>query len=167
MMDDKECHDHGDGQDQGQPWQVLGGSRAKPKVHMNVENRRELDLKQFADMAQEIGFKFDINDVETDKCFRLGKIRDDNAPRPLLVRFRENECKVKFMKSLGKLKETVYESVTIADDMTKEDRESNKKLYSEAKNLQQCDSTGLWIYKVRGPPGAQKVVKIKKYQAEG
>ena len=44
--------------------------------------------------------------------------------------------------------------------MTKEEREQNKKLLTEAKKLQDEDQ-GNWTYKVRGPPWDLKIVKLR------
>ena len=44
--------------------------------------------------------------------------------------------------------------------MTKSEREEEKKLFADAKNLEQ-KGQGTFIYKVRGPPGARRVVKLK------
>ena len=65
------------------------------------------------------------------------------------------------MASLGNLKnaEEPYSRISISHDMTKEEREQNKKLLTEAKKLQDEDQ-GNWTYKVRGPPWDLKIVKL-------
>jgi hypothetical protein len=55
-----------------------------------------------------------------------------------------------------------YENVSVSNDLTQTEREKEKKLWSEAKRQQISDVSGDYMYKVRGPPWARRIVKIKK-----
>ena len=56
--------------------------------------------------------------------FRLGKIKDDNSPRPLIIQFREKTMKNQVMESVFKLKdaEDKFKNINISHDYTKDDR---------------------------------------------
>jgi hypothetical protein len=59
-------------------------------------------------------------------------------------------------------KKQKYENVSVSNDLTQTEREMEKKLWSEAKRQQISDVSGDYMYKVRGPPWARRIVKIKK-----
>lgn len=68
------------------------------------------------------------------------------------------------MESLSKLRaaEEKYKNLSVVHDMTKAERMECKKLVGEAKNKEEADSSGEYIYRVRGHPGNFRIVKIKK-----
>ena len=113
-------------------------------------------------------------DAKTDitKIIRLGKKvpkPEDAGPeykeknRPVLVSFAHVTKKEELMGTLGVLKEAEvpFSQLGISHDMSKQERENNKKLLNEAKRLSD-EEQGNWVYKVRGPPWNLKIVKIKK-----
>ena len=55
-----------------------------------------------------------------------------------------------------------YTGVTISHDMTVKEREQCRKLVNEAKQKQEEDLSGEYIYKVRGSPGQMKIVRYRK-----
>ena len=65
------------------------------------------------------------------------------------------------MKNLSKLRDQNL-SIVVDHDMTPEERKLNRELYLEAKRQEEADSSGEWIYRVRGPPWGRKVVKLRK-----
>ena len=72
------------------------------------------------------------------------------------------------MDSLYKLKkiEAKFKKCTISHDMTKKDREECKSLVSEAKEKKRLDTSGEWMYQVRGLPsqvGPQEMFIIAFY----
>ena len=100
---------------------------------------------------------------EMTKIFRLGKIREDGSARPLLVALKDEETKRTLFRQLQTLKEceTPLCDIAVQHDMTPTERQESKLLYEEAKARQQT-SGGKWLYKVRGPPWAQRIVRIKQ-----
>ena len=99
---------------------------------------------------------------EVQKAIRLGKKRDDGSQRPLLIALEKPEKKSLIFKNTAKLKNTVYKDISLANDLTKLQREQNKKLREEAKEKNASESTGKYLYKVVGPPWARKVAKMEK-----
>lgn len=67
------------------------------------------------------------------------------------------------MKNVYKLKDArePFNKVSVKHDMTKEEREHEKNLRTEAKRLQEEDKTGNFMFVVRGMPWEQQVRKIK------
>lgn len=96
------------------------------------------------------------------KSFRLGKKTQQN--RPLMIQCREKTLKNHIMESLNKLKdaEPKFKNVSIAHDLTASERTECKNLVEEAKK-KQTEETGEYLWRVRGPPGQLKLVKLKKH----
>jgi len=98
------------------------------------------------------------------KVFRLGRREEGRAARPLMVQLSSYSIKNHIMESVFRLKqaEQKYKNIVIAHDMTIAEREECKKLVEEAKSSQVQDTSGEFIYRVRGNPGQMRVVKIRK-----
>ncbi len=106
------------------------------------------------------------------KCRRLGKkalgpTREDGTlqqNRPLLVTFETNDDKMKVMKNLQALRsaEDMLKVLSVAHDMSKEEREVNNKLRVEAKKLNDENEEENFIYVVRGEPWNRKIQKVRK-----
>jgi len=106
--------------------------------------------------------------VEEDlvNVFRLGKRAESGAPRPLMVQLVSYSLKNIIMESLYKLRnaEQKYRGIVIAHDMTKLERDQCKEAVADAKSMAAQDSSGEYVYRVRGPPGEMKVLKFRKRQ---
>jgi len=65
--------------------------------------------------------------------------------------------------SLSKLKnaQQKYKNVIVAHNMTKTEREECRKLVEKAMADRENDTSGEYLYRVRGNPGQMRVVKIK------
>jgi hypothetical protein len=55
-----------------------------------------------------------------------------------------------------------YKDINVSNDLTKTERVREKEPWEEAKKMKDKDDSGDYEYKVRGPPWARKVAKIKK-----
>ena len=75
-------------------------------------------------------YHFDINEV-----IRLGKKTQDGKPRPMKVIMKNPERKVRLFKKLWKLRDATesYRGLSIQNDLTKKEREEEKKLLDEAR----------------------------------
>lgn len=106
------------------------------------------------------------------KVTRLGKYNTEKAQeqqkhRPLLVSLDKMDTKKALFKNIRKLGEhEEHKMVKISNDLTKTEREQEKKLWEEAKQKRDQNTSGEFTYKVRGPPWARKVVKLKKENTE-
>jgi plastocyanin len=110
----------------------------------------------------------DVLDVECRDCdihsvLRLGK-READGCRPVLIGFKTSAMKNVVTESLGHLAEAAgkYRILSITHDMTKRDREECKKMVMEAKSQQAHETSGEWMYRVRGAPGEMKIIRLKK-----
>ena len=87
--------------------------------------------------------------------------RMSNRHRPIKVKFVNNWEKRKFMIKLSKLKQhEEYSMVQVKHDMSIDDRIENKRLLKEAYDKNCTEKPTTFKYKVRGPPWAQRIVKV-------
>jgi len=122
------------------------------------------DKDKLNELMEKLGNGINIDeDIDNGRLLRIGR-RDESKTRPLLVSFKHLEAKVKFMKSLTKLKSLEendrLNKISVVHDMTKQEREHEVKLVTEMKEKNR--DSGDWIFKIRGPPGTRKLVQIKK-----
>ena len=132
------------------------------------KDRPKLDKNYCLELVRDVLGINDIQDNSIKSTFRLGKkddIRDGDSikGRPIMVQFREKAVKNRVMESLIKLKDAPekFKSIGISHDLTPSERDNCKKLVQEAKMKQQ-NETGEYLWRVRGPPGMMKVVRIRK-----
>ena len=105
----------------------------------------------------------DIADV-----IRLGrKPEGEGKPRPLKVLMKNNEKKTQLFKNLWKLRDAdaKFNCLRIQNDLTKKEREDEKKLVDAAK-AKEASTGGNSRYRVRGPPWARRVVKMRATPGE-
>jgi len=123
------------------------------------EERQKHDLE----IVKSLGETLSMNlEPEINKIYRLGKIKENGSPRPLLVALKDEQTKKKLFGQLQSLKECSKPlcEISVQHDMTPTERQESKLLFEEAKSRQQS-SGGKWVYKVRGPPWAQRIVRLK------
>ena len=95
--------------------------------------------------------------------FWLGRRDVSTNPRPLMIQLARYTSKNLIMESLYKLKnaEQKFKSVVVSHDMTLKERNECKELVAEAKRLSSDDTSGEYLYRVRGLPGQMKIIKIR------
>jgi hypothetical protein len=131
------------------------------------KEQQEMDIKFVCDMFSHIiDEKFEGK--EFNKFFRLGRRnffdKDHDIPcRPILIEFNEGTTKNYIMNHLNRMKlDERYKGIVISHDLTVSEREQCKKLAEEAKEMQDSDESGEYLYRVRGLPGNMRIVKFKK-----
>jgi hypothetical protein len=72
------------------------------------------------------------------------------------------------MKNAHKLRKAddTFRMMSIKHDMTQEERDQDKKPRAEAKDKQEIDKSGNFLYLVRGMPWERHIQKIKIRKAE-
>ena len=101
------------------------------------------------------------NDEKIEKMLRLGRYDKDRQNRPLLVQLDSVRTKLKMFRGSPKLKDgDCYKEIRVTNDLTKSERENERKLFLEAKQLEE-DSQGLHKFKVRGPPWQRHIIKTQ------
>lgn len=128
------------------------------------EERKEKDANVLRDIAN----KCDINidNYKITKIIRLGKYDKERNKRPMLIQSDTSQFKIDILKNAHKLKgeDKEFEDIAMCHDMTKTEREEERRLFKEAKKIT-AENQEKEIYKVRGPPGARRVVKITEEKA--
>lgn len=122
-------------------------------------------IKHDREMVTEIGKICEAGVTEGDitKITRLGKFdkEKENPSRPILVTFKDPKKKISFFKRGNNLKtNTKFSKTRVSNDLTKKEREEDKKLYLEAKEKE--EQSGEFTYKVRGPPWGRRIVRQRK-----
>jgi PHD-finger len=136
--------------------------RHKESTASGSEARKKEDTEFCLNLVSDV-LEIDCSSNEILNVIRLGK-RASNQDRPLLVTFKETSLKNKVMESLRKLSEAdeQYRALSVSHDMTQKEREECRLLVEQAKSKQQEDTSGEWIYRVRGMPGDMRIVKLRK-----
>ena len=93
---------------------------------------------------------------------RLGR-KGDN-PRPMLVSFKNDDDKSKVMRNLYKLKnaKSPLNKISVKHDMTKQEREQDKKPEGEARSHNDRNSDPTYKFVVTGLPWDRKIIKVRK-----
>lgn len=127
-----------------------------------ADDRNKHDVSVCEHFFNAFNVGFDRDDIR--RVQRLGR-RNDNSPRPVLVQFGNRHIKNLIMESLYKIKSmnTRFCNVIVAHDLTKKQREECKALVEEAKAKTEQEA-GDFIYRVRGPPGQMRMVRLRKTQ---
>jgi len=112
----------------------------------------------------------DCHPEEIKQVTRLGQRNRETTDRPttsrpLLIEFRSYTTKNQVMESLYKLKNANahFRQLSVTHDMTKIERSEIQKKVEEAKQ-KEMEETGEFIWRVRGVPGALKLVRLRKRQ---
>ncbi|KAK3091380.1 hypothetical protein FSP39_019430 [Pinctada imbricata] len=125
----------------------------------SVDGRRDHDIKQVVNIGKVCDVTVSKEDIS--KIARLGKFNSEKPQCPLLVSFATKDKKVEFFRGGGQLRnKEAYKEIRIANDLTRTERENEKKLFSKAKELNETCS-GEYSFRVKGPPWARRVVKVK------
>ena len=127
----------------------------------NKDNRIKED-KEFCQALISDVLQIDLGEDDFKRLFRVGK-KEEGKSRPILLQFRDRIVKNRVMESLYKLKdaENKFKNISVVHDMTKQERGECKKMVGEAKKKQE-EEKGEFLWRVRGPPGQMKLLRIQK-----
>lgn len=124
------------------------------------EKRKETEIEDIKEIAEQSEVTFpDEIDIKIQRLGKFTKYLINN--RPLLLTLPDPTFKKSLFRNAHKLKENdgKFSKIYMNHDMTRTGREEDKKLRDEAKQMQE-NSTEKNIYRVRGPPGNRKIVKL-------
>ena len=119
----------------------------------------EKDMSQVTQMfTNHLGIQCDRPKSTT----RLG-IKTDRS-RPLKVVMCSEQDKITVIMSARKLKDATepFKTVSIASDMSREEREENRRMIEEAKRLDGLEQSGDFIHLVRGPPWRRRIIRVER-----
>ena len=125
-----------------------------------MSNNDEHDSDFFLEACTDV-LDLNISREDIKKIYRIGK--GGTEVRPLLIQLSSSMLKNHIMETTFKLRKVEkFAQVVISHDMTKQEREQCKQLVAEAKQRESEELTGEYIFRVRGPPGNMKVIRLRK-----
>ena len=144
----------------------------KEPISDAVQDRKKEDTDFVTELAEAI----DTDSTKVQNVVRIGKRKEENdsdgphRPRPIKVSMEDVDSKKRFMRNIYKLKQPdtqsvsneVYSRISVAHDMTPDEREANKKKIQEAKDRNAGNQSENFKFVVRGPPWERRIVKIPK-----
>jgi tetrahydromethanopterin S-methyltransferase subunit G len=139
----------------------LAESKATEDKEKNSEDRKAIVFLLNEILRVPCEDKVDIKSV-----YRIGKSQDGGGVRPLLIEFRDATLKNRTLENLSKLRraDEKYSRISVTHDMTRSERDQCRELVKQCKEKQSKETSGEWIFKVKGLPGDMRIVKIKKDQ---
>ena len=137
--------------------------KAKEPESLLAEDGKREDLEFVSEMCEIMK----TNPKSVKSITRLGKINREKTvtagPRPMKIVFDDAKSKAIFMSNLRNLStaEAKYKGVSVVHDMTMKERQLNKEQIRMAKEKNDGNESGDFIYLVRGPPWDRKIVSVK------
>jgi hypothetical protein len=135
-------------------------------------NRIAKDMEKIQDLFSKLEVTIEADDV-VKYARRLGERPvGDAGPRPLLIGFKSLDSKQTILDNTRKLseKEDVWSNVSVISDLTKRQREEEKKMRQEADRLnaeRSKEDEKNWLWKVVGRRGERRLVKTKPVEETG
>ena len=133
-------------------------------AHESSSDSREERIQHDSVMIKDIctACEVMIEDIDITKIVRIGKFNKDKTDRPMLITLKSQETKRNIFKGAKHMRGMPeFTDIRLSNDLTRTERDQEKILYDEAKELESKES-GNFIFRVRGPPWARKVVRIRK-----
>ena len=135
----------------------------EPQTNL-VEDMKRQDTEKFIEICGNMDI--DLTKEKIRDCFRLGKKKTDGTDRPLIITLSDHTIKNGIFKNSARLAEGEFKDVSINNDLTKIQREQNKKMKEEARDMTKNEKSGNYVYRVVGPPWARKIKRVEKKQKE-
>ena len=110
------------------------------------EQRKEEDIKRIVGLAKNI-CQVNITEEAISKAIRLGKINEEKDP-PLLITLKEEAKKRELFQNLNKIRDAgePFNKVIITYDLTKKQKEELKQMVEQAKEKENEDQSGEFMY---------------------
>ena len=131
------------------------------RVPESVKDSRQGQKKDDEIFIKDMCDVLNLGNLSIEKIVRIGSA-DPDKKRPVKLTFKSVFDKRTFLASLYKLKEAApkFKETRVQHDLTPEDRMFTKTLLAEAHKKNEDEKPSDFLFKVRGPPGAIKIVKI-------
>ena len=151
------------------------GTQLNIIFHKIPENNEQMivdrDRKDKATVTEIITDELHIENITVDNIIRttrLGAKTGDSKdkPRPIRVTVDSDDTKALILRNARNLRDASeqYRKIGIDIDYTPKQRDEIKTLIREARDKEAADSSGKYLYRVRGPPGKKAITKIEKHQ---
>ena len=125
--------------------------RIKECEVMSGKEKQEVDLKEVQKILKDY-CEVELKQDNIAKVIRMGKYTEGKK-RPIIITIETEEKKKEIFKNLQKLRRSAA-NIIITHDLTVQQREELHELIKEAKNTEECDQSGRFIYRDHGPPWA-------------
>ena len=131
--------------------------------------RKKDDVDRVEEMMKNMEIEINKDEMDQMNMFRSGKKREDEKPRPLIVKVPDAEKRMMILNNGRKLaKKEEWKTVFVAQDMTWQQREDARKqeremkMEAEAKNGKEKEEKtwGRWI--VVGPRGKRRLLRLQE-----
>ena len=142
---------------------VETGKREKNVILYRAVEAKEEPKKKDEELVKSLLRKCEVKEgIDAVQGFKRIGAKTEGRDRPLLITFKELGQKITLFKNLKNLKtaEEPLKSVSVSHDMSQEEREISKNLVAEAKLKEQADP--YHRYRVRGPPGNQRIAQLDR-----
>ncbi len=121
---------------------------------MGASDLKNHDTQTFKDVCTVMSITVTNEDIKHLKRISVAK---EGKHRPIIVNLTPGTNKGQFFKNQPRLKGTMYEKVSFANDLTKSQRETDALLREDAKRMTENDTTGKYVFKVVGPPWKREI----------
>ena len=136
----------------------------KEEEDTDKDKRLKHDKDEIIRLSHFLGIE-EFSEYNIAKIIRMGPYEKDTN-RPLLVELDSAVTKHKIMRNTFKLGDPTgkadFAGWSVQHDMTQEQRKHVRELVAEAKKKEREDTSGEYIYRVRGPPHDKYIKKIKR-----
>ena len=116
---------------------------------LSGKEKQEVDLKEVQRILKDC-CEVELKQDNVAKVIQMGKYTEGKK-RPIIIMIGTEEKKKEIFNNLHKLRRSA-DNITITHDLTVQQREELLELIKEAKNKEECDQMGRFIYRVHGPP---------------
>ncbi|CAG2224961.1 unnamed protein product [Mytilus edulis] len=130
----------------------------------NKQERIEHDVENIVQLFKDAKITLDIENIR--KTQRLGKYDKEKTNRPLLVHLKSIDSKLTLFRNMHYIRSyPKYQKVNVSNDLTKSEREEEKRLWTEAKKTSREQLGGLPVQSA-GTAMGEESCKNKKVKRE-
>ena len=127
------------------------------------KQRRRFDIGIISEICKEVDIDF-MGEDDIKFISRVGTIRDDGTPRPIIAGFRDRAFRDRLINMQYKLKKSRnLFKIRLVNDITKNQRENELELDKECTRrndeIRANDRDATFLWRVQGPKGAKRLVQ--------
>ena len=136
-----------------------------PEADSNLSNndKKEQDITEFLEVLTEINCATNVKD-DIKIAIRLGQKREDNTDRPLLIGLKKEQVKEHILDNAWRLKNSTYSDVSISPDLTKKQRNEERKMKEKAEEMNRNldeETAKKWVWKAIGQRGKKRLLQVQ------
>lgn len=138
----------------------------EPPQEVKGRDRKEGDLESVGDLFEAMSARVDVKE-DIKFSYRLGPLTDKvyDDPRPMCIGFHKTEVKdMLLMKAKNISKTQHFYNVSMAPDLTAQQRAEDKALVKEAEDKNKAmseEDQENWIFRCIGPKGQRTIARLR------